>query len=519
MSALSWLRTPANAHRLVRVVLIAGFVWLAGRHWHPYYGFTRFLQMDEASLAATLPELRDAPIFPYADGYDGHYYAQLAARPAVRDPALSGAIDSVGYRARRILLSWTAWVVGGGDPVAAVRAYAWLNLVVWAGLAALLWRIFPGPGWRATVAWAGLLFSAGLLHGVRLALTDPLALLLVAGAAALAGRERRGPAAALLGLGGLARETALLGAVTLLPEGKATRADWWRTAGRLALVAAPLALWLWYLRSVLGPTEPGLGNFTLPVVGWAEKWGEALRRLQHEPDHYLALTSLLAHLALTVQVVFIAWRRKPRDGWWRLGAAYGALMLLLGTAVWEGHPGAATRVLLPLTLAFNVLAVAARASAGWFVAGNLSVLSGVLVLWAVPQSTHELAAGRLDGGSFVVHTDATWYPAEHDQARIWAWSSTGGGLRFTFRPAMDGVRRVRLALIGLAPRPLEIRQDGRVLWRGGIGKKLQWIELPAVAVVRGRAELELQSPVPAGRENADAGARALGFAVYGVRID
>ena len=64
--------------------------------------------MDAASAAATLPELRAAPIFTYADGYDGHYYAQLAARPAVNDPALSGAIDNVGYRARRILFSWLA---------------------------------------------------------------------------------------------------------------------------------------------------------------------------------------------------------------------------------------------------------------------------------------------------------------------------------------------------------------------------------------------------------------------------
>ena len=121
-SPLSWLRHPEFGQRLARVVLLVFFAWLAGRFWHPYYGFTRFLQMDAASLAATLPELRPAPIFTYDAGYDGHYYAQLAARPLVNDPALSGAVDSVGYRARRMLLSWTAWVVGGGDAVAAVRA-------------------------------------------------------------------------------------------------------------------------------------------------------------------------------------------------------------------------------------------------------------------------------------------------------------------------------------------------------------------------------------------------------------
>ena len=53
---------PSNLHRLGRAGLVLFMVWLAGRHWHPYYGFTRFLQMDAASAAATLPELR-APRF------------------------------------------------------------------------------------------------------------------------------------------------------------------------------------------------------------------------------------------------------------------------------------------------------------------------------------------------------------------------------------------------------------------------------------------------------------------------
>ena len=81
---------PANLHRLGRAGLVLFMVWLAGRHWHPYYGFTRFLQMDAASAAATLPELRAAPIFTYEYGYDGHYYAQLAARPGASDPRALG---------------------------------------------------------------------------------------------------------------------------------------------------------------------------------------------------------------------------------------------------------------------------------------------------------------------------------------------------------------------------------------------------------------------------------------------
>jgi hypothetical protein len=497
------------------VALLVFFAWLAGRFWHPYYGFTRFLQMDEFSAAHTLPELRGAPIFTYEYGYDGHYYAQLAARPAVNDPALSGAIDSVGYRARRILLSWTAWAVGGGDPVAAVRAYAWLNLVIWAVLAALLWRIFPGPGWRDTVAWAGVLLSAGALHGVRLALTDPLALLLVAVATMLVESNRRNPAAALLGLGGLARETVMLGAVTLLPVGKSVRADWLKTAGRLVLVVAPLALWLVYLRSVLGPTEPGLGNFTVPFAGWATKWVQVIHQLRTEPDHYLALTTLLAHLALTVQAAWFVLRPKPPDGWWRLGAVHAGLMLFLGLAVWEGQPGAATRVLLPLTLAFNVLAVRGRASWAWLVLGNLSVLSGVLALWSVPPGVRELASGRGAAGAYVVHTDARWYAVETGRTRNWAWCAQAGGIQIDCQSRADATVALQVAVRGFSPRPLEIRQAGRVLWRGDVDEKVQWVTLPGVTVTSGRAQLEFASPAAPVSEGP--GGRDLGFAVYGVR--
>ena len=517
MSAASWFRQPVNLHRLIRVALVLFFAWLAGRFWHPHYGFTRFLMMDTASAAATLPELRAAPIFLYPDGYDGHYYAQLAARPAVNDQALAASIDALPYRARRILLSWTAWAVGLGDPVAAVRAYAWLNLALWGALAALLWRLLPCKGWRETAAWAGVLFSAGVLHSVRLALTDLLALLLVAGAVALAASQRRGWAAVLLGLGGLARETALLGAVTLLPTGRATKTEWTKIAGWGALAAAPLAAWLWYLGRQLGWSEPGVGNFMLPVAGFAGKWLEAVRRLNSEPDHYLALTTLLAQVGLTVQVFYLFTRPIWRDHWWRLGAVFAGLMLVLGTAVWEGHPGAATRVLLPLCLAFNLVAVRARAAGLILALGNLSVLSGVLVFWAVPQQAREVSAGRTSSGSYVVHADARWHPVEHVGKQTWVWAATEGGLRLELSSAVEGPRRVRLALRGMTPRPVEIRQGDRVLWSGEAGAQVSWIVLPAGQVAAGRVELELRSPAPAVVEGPDG--RALGFAVYGVKVD
>src|ERR1035437_7125676 len=143
---------------LVRLVLVIFFLWLVGRFWHPVYGFTKFLQIEASAETPPLLVLRSAPVYLYhhAGGYDGQYYAQIATSPALQDPALSVSIDNLGYRARRILLGWIAWMAGLGDPVAAVLVYAWLNPLAWLVLAALLWRLFPPGGWRATVAWVGL---------------------------------------------------------------------------------------------------------------------------------------------------------------------------------------------------------------------------------------------------------------------------------------------------------------------------------------------------------------------------
>jgi hypothetical protein len=97
------LRQPENLQRLVRGILLVFFLWLTGRFWHPYYGFTRFLQLDQSDAAVMLPELREAPIYVYhySGGYDGVAYAQLAAHPAARDPAHIAELDRVCRGRRR----------------------------------------------------------------------------------------------------------------------------------------------------------------------------------------------------------------------------------------------------------------------------------------------------------------------------------------------------------------------------------------------------------------------------------
>src|SRR6478736_1613849 len=265
---------PVSLRRLFLVLrfgLLLGFVWLIGRQWHPYWQFTSLLQIDGLMVKRAIPAVRSEPIFvhPDAGSYDGGYYAQIATDPGLRDPALRTAMDDFGYRARRILLSAVAWAAGGGDPLAAMRAYAWLNIVLWLGLAVLLWRVFPVEDWGGPVVWTGMLFGAGVLFSVRFALTDLAALLLIAGAVVLVERGRPAMAAGLLAVAGLARETAVLGVAALMPWSREKLAETklFPLLLRLAAVVLPLGLWLLYVREIVGGSGPGQRNLAWPLVG------------------------------------------------------------------------------------------------------------------------------------------------------------------------------------------------------------------------------------------------------------
>ncbi len=501
---------------------IVAFAVLAGRFWHPHYGFTKFVQLDEADAQSGIPEIREHPVFTYAgfNGYDGAAYTQIAFHPLLDSPDLQPALGNVPYRARRILGSALAWLFAGGDPARIASTYAALNLAVWLALALLLWRVLPVTDARSFAAWAGVLFSAGALHSVRLALTDLLAATLVAAALWLGERGRPAGALGLLASAGLARETALA-AVVGLWRGPWKAVSPWRTnLLRAALVALPLFAWIAYVRWKAGPAAQGFGNFTWPVMGWIEKWSATFADFAREPHYrWLNTTTLLALVALTVQGAFFLYHRRWADAWWRVGASGVAMMALLGTSVWEGHPGAATRVLLPMSVAFAVLAVRSRAGWGWIMAGSLTVFSGTLALWDVPHDSRELAAGRFARGSYVAKIESGWFGAERNGRAVWSWAATQGTLSLETAPRRAETLAVRLKLRALTPRPITVRAGTELLWQGTIGEKLQWIPLTVRVPANGRFSLEVSSTTPGTPENNHADARALGFALYGVALD
>ena len=502
---------------------MAAFAGLVGRFWHPYYGFTKFLMLDEVAARTGVHELRDYPVYVYDEegGYDGRYYVQIAFHPGLDAPDIAGGIDNFSYRARRILGSALAWMLAGGAPARSANSYAALNLGVWLVLAALLWRLLAVSDWRSWLAWAGLLFSAGALHSVRLALPDLLGTTLLVAMLLLAEHPRPGGALGALALAGLARETTLAAVVALWRGPWRAPQAWLRNIGCAALVALPLALWLAYVRTKAGPLDSGASNFTWPVCGWVEKGVASVYDLFVVPGYFrwLGVTTLLGYAGLTVQAIYFLRRPDVDDPRWRLGAVYIAVMLGLGTPVWEGQPGAAARVLLPLSLAFAVQAVRRRAGLAWLLAGNLAVFSGVLALWNVPTTPRELAAGRAGGGAYLVELGDGWFGTERDRSHAWAWSAGRGGIELKFwAPGREGVR-VSLALRSLAPRLLEIRQEGRVVWRGEVGPQPQRIEFPVKRSAKDATTLEFVASGDPVREGAGADARPLSFAVYDVRMD
>ncbi len=347
------------------------FLALVARFYHPGVGFSALIVMSRDHEERRLPALRAIPHYTYGRDmeYDGAQYVQLAMVPLLRDPAIDRAIDAPAYRARRILFCWTAYALGLGRPAWIVQAYALQNVLVWLILAWLSTRWFPLTSWRFFALWFASMFSHGLLASVRFAVLDGPSLLLLALAVAASEKGRTWIAAVTLGIAGLGRETNLLGA-TAMPWPRGWR-GWLRAAAAALVVALPLLVWQDYVWSIYHSTTERAELITVPFSAYLEEWNRTLRG----SGLFLFDRKTPALVALTVQGVYLAWTRNWSSPWWRLAAAYAALMFIVDTPVWQGYPGAITRVVLPLKFGFNVLLAQDRPRGfwAWFALGNLDL--------------------------------------------------------------------------------------------------------------------------------------------------
>lgn len=133
---------------------------------------------------------------------------------------------------------------------------------------------------------------------------------------------------------------------------------------------------LWSVRFSLLDGPSVLLQLTTPFRAYLGNWQSALTGVQLHGLTSLPMQALLVVIALTVQAIFLIWSRLFDQPWWRLAAAYAALMLIVHPVVWHGYPGAITRVVLPLTFGFNILLArrGGRAFWIWFVLGNLHLV-------------------------------------------------------------------------------------------------------------------------------------------------
>lgn len=501
-----WLAPTLIAAQIVAVI---AFGVALVSFYQPEKGFTQLVVFGAGHANHALSELKEIPHaeFEHSMGYDGQFYAQMALDPLLRDPDLPGAMDNPSYRFRRILMPALAHGLGLGRPSWALQAYSLLNGICWFLLApVLLWWFKPGD-LDGTLRWFGVLFGAGLLYSFRNALPDGPALLLMAVALVLAETERKKSAALALAMAGMTRETSLLG-FGALPSASDLHPRAWKRWVIPALIAVlPLALWLLYVRVRLsgGDLATGLGarNFSWPFVAWAGAWVDTFR--WDDWTSRIWVNQLSVMIGVSVQIFFFLFRWRWRERAWRLGIVFALLGLVLGPAVWEGYPGAAIRVLLPLTLAFNLALPRGRSWLPLLLAGNLSVIAATHVLDAPGSLFVEAESMHLvqvTGSGTVVGDDdrpvcevsfsPEWYQLEYKGDHEWRWSPGNADITIAVALERSVEARVRLSLSALESCKLEVSMEDRLLWAGELDHTERFIEFP-VRLVPGENTLTFRT--------------------------
>ncbi|OHE89424.1 MAG: hypothetical protein A3G75_10055 [Verrucomicrobia bacterium RIFCSPLOWO2_12_FULL_64_8] len=506
---LLFRRWPRAPYWFVYFAAVAFFLWTFVQFFLPGTGFTYLINFGDRPELPRIRELQSVDVYVHKDsyGYDGQYYAQIAVKPLLVSRDLRGAVDNLSYRARRILFCWTAYVLGLGQPYLILQAYAVQNAIAWLLLAWLLLRWFPPDGLSNFVRWAGTLFAWGVALSVRSALMDGPSLLLIAVGVMLAEKGRPWGSACVLGLAGLGRETNVLAGSICLPE-----REWnWRevrsAAGRSLLVIGPLVLWTGCLWLAFGePSNPGHRNFSAPFEEYFAKWSDAITQLRANRSDELAKWTLIMLLSLTVQFLTIAFRPQWRNLWWRIGASYALLLVFLGSAVWEGYPGAASRVVVPLTLAFNVLVP--RGLRWWpvLLLGNLSVLNFPDQLYPPPRKAFEVEGPhRLvqspDGRGISVAFSPEWDDTQKSSREYWRWCRGPGDIVIHNPQTFPMEVVLKFALRADNACNVRVVEKGTVVrWQGRVDRGAAEVTIASVRLEPGdnawRFETDEPPPIP-----------------------
>ncbi len=371
-----------RAWRIGRVVIVLMLVIVPLKllvdAYIPGHGFLSLLHFGSKFSSTRLPEINELvppPRSPY--GYDGQFYAQLALYPSLRGEDIAEALDQPAYRARRIGLPALAMSLGFGRTAWVLNIYSVLNFFFWALLLGLLLHFIGLRRRRDVLLFIALLWTSGTLISCARALTDlPATVLGVA--AALAPGSWLIPLC-LLSAGALIKETSVLSFMAApWPTGGRDRVG--RVFLSALLLVIPLLVWLAYVQVMMGSADSaGSGQFSWPFWGVLHKLGLGVEELLSGPRGMGVLVrnafEVLCPLSLCAQAVYLFIHPRLRAPAWRLGIGFAVLLLVLGSSVWAEY-NAYSRVLLPLTMAFNLLIhqyEQGRTYGAWYTAGNIGM--------------------------------------------------------------------------------------------------------------------------------------------------
>jgi hypothetical protein len=181
-------------------------------------------------------------------------------------------------------------------------------------------------------------------------------------------------------------------------------------------------------------------------------------------------------------------------------------MMLLGEAVWEGYPGAASRVLLPMALAFNILVP--RRPAGWLLLllGNITFLLTPDTLRPAPREAYEVHGPRAlrlaEAGSYPVEIvfDANWYGPERSWREMWNWSRGNATLTVRNPHPFSVTANLTFGVRANNARRINLLAGDRSLWSAQLRQgELAHVNLTAVVLPPGEWVLRFETDAPGGR--------------------
>jgi hypothetical protein len=224
------------------------------------------------------------------------------------------------------------------------------------------------------------------------------------------------------------------------------------------------------------------------------------------------MAAVFAVIAVIAQFGFFAFRWRLQDRWWRIGAGFACLMAVLGTAVWEGYPGAFMRVLLPMTVAFNIAIPCGRRWLPLLIVGNLGIFGGI----------HELAKPladfcRWEGdkaaiSSVTMNLGEGWNEPEAGNGHRWSWCAQHGDLLFennTGAPVQVGISAT---IACISPRVVTLEGPSGILWKSGLIAKKAVLQIKTLMLPPGRSMLRFSSN-RAAQQGLGSDTRLMSFAV------